>query len=118
MIGTILNFLFVTFFMIKCILSPVNTNRNPMTIKSNKDQLTWLEKRFPKRGINNSNRGYNALLITFKFMVKYFFKKINKKLHFKKYNRFIVLVDNSFEISNISLTLRDLIDTHHIILLL
>jgi len=40
-----------------------------MTIKSNKDQLTWLKKRFPKRGINNSNRGDNALLIAFKFMV-------------------------------------------------
>ena len=77
MIGTILNFLFLTFSLIKCILSPVNTNRSPMTIKSNKDQLTWLEKRFPKRGINNSNRGGNALLITVKFMIKYFFK--NKK---------------------------------------
>ena len=28
--------------------------------------------------------------------------------------RFIVLVDNSFEISNIRLTPRDIIDTHHI----
>ena len=33
------------------------------------------------------------------------------------YNRFIVLVDNSFEISNISITPRDLIDTHHIMTL-
>ena len=69
MIGNILNFLFITFSKIKCILNPVNTNKNPMTIKSNKDQLTWLKKRFTKRGINNSNRGDNALLIAFKFLV-------------------------------------------------
>ena len=65
--------------MIKCILSPVNPNRNPMTIKSNKDQLTCLEKMFPKSGINNNNRGENTLLITVKFMIKYFCKN---KLHF------------------------------------
>lgn len=51
-------------------LNPVNTNKNPMTIKSNKDQLTWLEKMFPKSGINNSNRGDNVLLISVKFMIK------------------------------------------------
>lgn len=65
--------------MIKCILSPVNPNRNPMTIKSNKDQLTCLEKMFPKSGINNNKRGENTLLITVKFMIKYFCKN---KLHF------------------------------------
>jgi hypothetical protein len=35
-----------------------------------------------------------------------------------KYNRFIVLVDNSLEISNISSTPRDLINTHHIMTLI
>ena len=33
-------------------------------------------------------------------------------------NRFLVLVDNSIEISNISLTPKDLIDTHHIMTLI
>jgi hypothetical protein len=33
-------------------------------------------------------------------------------------NTFIVLVDNSFEISNISITPKDLIDTHHIMTLI
>ena len=73
--------------MIKCIVSPVNPNRNPMTIKSNKDQLTSLEKMFPKSGINNNNRGENTLLITVKFMIKYFCK--NKKTTFYQLNSFI-----------------------------
>ena len=30
-------------------LNPVDTNKNPMTIKSNKDQLTWLEKNVSKK---------------------------------------------------------------------
>ncbi len=30
-----------------------------------------------------------------------------------EHNRLILIVDNSYEISNISLTSRDLIDTHH-----
>jgi hypothetical protein len=76
-------------------LNPVNTNRSPMTIKSNKDQLTWLEKRFPKRGINNSNRGDNALLITVKFMIKYFFKN-KKTVTLKQYNGFIIISCSSY----------------------
>ena len=70
MIGTILNVLFLTFSMVKCILSPVNPIRNPMTIKSNKDQLTWLENMFPKSGINNKNKGANTLLVSFKLIIK------------------------------------------------
>lgn len=62
-------------------LNPVNTNKNPMTIKSNKDQLTWLEKMFPKSGINNSKRGANALLISVKFMIK-FFCEGDSQVHF------------------------------------
>jgi len=54
----------------KCILSPINPNRIPMTTKSNNDQLTWLEKNFPNSGINNSNRGDNTLLIRVKFTIK------------------------------------------------
>ena len=71
--GTILNILFLTFSKIKCMINPVNTNKNPMTIKSNKDQMTWLKKRVPKRGINNSKRGANALLISVQFMIKQVF---------------------------------------------
>ena len=41
-----------------------------------------------------------------------------KRLHYNKYNRFIVLVDNSIEISNISFTPKDLFDTHHIMSLI
>ena len=69
-IDTILRVLFLTFSSIKCILSPINPNRSPMTTKSNNDQLTWLEKNFPNSGINNSNRGYNTLLTTVIFMIK------------------------------------------------
>ena len=39
-----------------------------MIIKSNNDQLTCLEKMFPKSGINNRERGYNTLLVSVKFM--------------------------------------------------
>jgi len=42
----------------------------------------------------------------------------NKKTAILEYNRFIVLVDNSLEISNISLTPRDIIDAHHIMTLI
>ena len=41
-----------------------------MTIKSNKDQLTWLENMFPKSGINNKNKGANTLLVSFKLIIK------------------------------------------------
>ena len=34
------------------------------------------------------------------------------------YNRFIVLVDNSIQISNISFTPKDFMDTHHIMTLI
>lgn len=47
---------------------PSIPNRSPMIIKSNKDQLTWLEKMFPKSGINNKERGDNTLLVSVKFM--------------------------------------------------
>jgi hypothetical protein len=43
--------------------------------------LTWLEKMFPKSGINNSKRGANALLISVKFMIK-FFCEGDSQVHF------------------------------------